>query len=316
MKVTDHFDGKGTRISFELLPPLRGSSIESVYRTIDQLKDFNPSCINITYHKEETVFSRLADGRVEKKVLRKRPGTVGIAAAIQHKYGIDVVPHIICGGFSRQETEEALIDLDFLGIHNLLVIRGDGDKETGTFMPYREGHSYAVDLVRQIYNMNRGIYLESYYTDPAHTNFSVGVAGYPEKHYEAPSYETDLFYLKKKVEAGAEYIVTQMFFDNRVFHDFVARCRELGIDVPIIPGLKPVAIKKHLEILPKVFGVSIPEELKLKINSCKSESDVYKAGIEWTVTQSAELKKSGVPALHYYTMSRPDNIVEIVSRVF
>jgi methylenetetrahydrofolate reductase (NADPH) len=316
MKVTDKFDGKGTKISFELLPPLRGSSIKSVYRTIDCLKDFNPSCINITYHKEETVFSQLADGSVQKKVLRKRPGTVGIAAAIQHRYNIDVVPHIICGGFSRQETEEALIDLDFLGIHNLLVLRGDADKETGTFQPYKDGHSYAVELVRQVKDMNNGIYLEKYHSDPARTDFSIGVAGYPEKHYEAPSFESDLGYLREKVDAGAEYVVTQMFFDNRVFHEFVRRCRDTGINVPIIPGLKPIAVKKHLEILPKIFGVSIPEDLAREINACKSDRDVYKIGIEWSAMQSAELKKSGVPALHYYTMSKPDNIVEIVNRIF
>jgi methylenetetrahydrofolate reductase (NADPH) len=316
MKVIEKFDGKGTKISFELLPPLRGSSIESIYHTIDRLKIFDPVCINITYHKEETVFSKLSDGSVQQKIVRKRPGTVGIATAIHHKYGIDVVPHIICGGFSRRETEDALIDLDFLGIHNLLVLRGDGDKDTGTFTPYKDGHANAVDLVRQIKNMNNGIYLESFYSDPTHTNFSVGVAGYPEKHYEAPDFETDLFYLKEKIKAGAEYIVTQMFFDNRVYHAFVARCREAGIDVPVIPGLKPVSVKKHLEILPKVFGVAIPRELADEIKSCKSESDVYNVGIEWAASQSAELKKSGVPAIHYYTMSRPDNIIEIVRRVF
>ena len=316
MKITDHFDGGETKISFELLPPLRGSSIESVYSTIDRLKVFDPICINITYHREETTFSRLADGSVRKNLLRKRPGTVGLAAAIQHKYGIDVVPHIICGGFSRRETEEALIDLDFLDIHNLLVLRGDADKETGVFKAEEDGHSYAVDLVRQIMDMNRGIYLETYQSEPAATDFSVGVAGYPEKHYEAPSPEKDLFYLRQKVDAGAGYIVTQMFFDNRVFYEFVRRCREAGITVPIIPGLKPVALRKHIEILPRIFGVSIPEELAREISACKSERDVYQAGIEWTAGQSAELYKSGVPAIHYYTMSRPDNIVEIVSRVF
>lgn len=316
MKVTDHFDGKGTKISFELLPPLRGSSIDSVYSTIDRLKEFNPSCINITYHREEAVSSRQADGAVIKKVQRKRPGTVGIAAAIQHKYGIDVVPHIICGGFSRQETEDALIDLDFLGIHNLLVLRGDGVKGAGVFRPHRDGHAYAVDLVRQIMDMNRGIYLEPFYDNPSPTNFSVGVAGYPEKHCEAHSMESDLHYLRMKVEAGAEYIVTQMFFDNSVFFDFVSKCRETGIKVPVIPGIKPVAVKKHLEILPRIFGVNIPGELAKEITACKTDNDVYRLGIEWAARQSAELKKSGVPAIHYYTMSRPDNIIGIVKRVF
>ncbi len=316
MKVTDYFDGSGTRISFELLPPLRGSSIESVYSTIDRLKEFNPSCINITYHREESVKSKLPDGTIHKRVLKKRPGTVGLASAIHHKYGIDVVPHIICGGFSKQETEDALIDLDFLGIHNLLVLRGDGEKGTGTFRPHKDGHSYAVDLVRQIMDMNRGVYIEPYYSVPGATNFSVGVAGYPEKHYEAPSFESDLGYLKMKVDAGAEYIVTQMFFDNRVFFDFVRHCRDIGIEVPVIPGIKPVAIKKHLEILPEIFGVGIPDELSGEINRCKTDSEVYQAGIDWAANQSAELKKSGVPAIHYYTMSRPDNIVEIVRRVF
>ena len=316
MRITDYFDGTGTRISFELLPPLRGSSIESVYNTIDRLREFNPSCINITYHREESVISRLPDGSIHRKVFKKRPGTVGIAAAIYHKYGIDVVPHIICGGFSKQETEDALIDLDFLGIHNLLVLRGDGDKETGTFLPHPDGHSFAVELVNQIMDMNRGIYLDHYLDDPAATRFSIGVAGYPEKHYEATSMESDIFYLKKKVEAGAEYVVSQMFFDNNVFFDFVKQCRDNGITVPVIPGIKPVAIKKHLEVLPKVFGVGIPVEFADQIKACKTDSDVYRLGIEWAVTQSAELKKSGVPAIHYYTMSRPDNIVEIVKRVF
>lgn len=316
MKVTDYFDGKGTRLSFELLPPLRGSSIELVYNTIDQLRQFDPFCINITYHREEVVERRLRDGTLHSKVLRKRPGTVGIAAAIHHKYNIDVVPHIICGGFSRQETEEALIDLDFLGIHNLLVLRGDGEKDTGVFVPHKEGHSYAVELVKQIMDMNRGLYLEPYYGNPASTRFSVGVAGYPEKHYEASDLESDLRHLKMKVEAGAEYIVTQMFFDNSVYFEFVDKCRNAGINVPIIPGIKPVAVKKHLEILPKIFGVHIPRELGSEIRSCKSDNDVYRLGIDWATAQSSELKKAGVPAIHYYTMSKPDNIVQIAGRVF
>ena len=316
MKVTGHYEGKGTRLSFELLPPLRGSSIESVYGTIDRLIEFNPACINITYHREEKIVIDKSDGAREIRVVKKRPGTVGIAAAIQHKYGIDVVPHIICGGFTRQETEDALIDLDFLGIHNLLVIRGDGNRETGVFQPGEDGHAHAVDLVCQIMNMNRGIYLDNYINDPAPTCFSVGVAGYPEKHYEATDMETDLHYLKMKVDAGAEYVVTQMFFDNRLYFEFVRRCRETGISVPVIPGLKPVAIRKHLDILPGVFGVTIPPELAGEILACKTDSEVYNLGIEWTAMQSAELKKAGVPAIHYYTMSRPDNIVEIAKRVF
>ncbi len=316
MKITDHFDGNGTKISFELLPPLRGCSIDCVYSTIDRLIGFNPICINITYHSEETVFLRRPDGTIEKKVVKKRPGTVGIAAAIRYKYGVEVVPHIICGGFSQSDTEEALIDLDFLDIHNLLVLRGDGDRETGKFVPCIDGHSFAVDLVRQIMDMNGGIYRESYYSQPSCTRFSVGVAGYPEKHSEAPDFETDLLYLKKKVDAGAEYIVTQMFFDNRVFHRFVDRCRGIGINVPIVPGLKPLALRKHLEILPRTFRVQIPDELSERVDACKTDKDVYQTGIDWAVEQSLELKKAGVPAIHYYTMSRPDNIVEIAERAF
>ncbi len=316
MKVISHLDGKGTRISFELLPPLRGSSINIVYNTIERLLEFNPYCINITYHSEEVVYNRQADGTIIKKVVRKRPGTVGIAAAIHHKYGIDVVPHIICGGFSRQETEAALIDLDFLGIHNLLVLRGDGDKETGVFKPHSDGHSYAVDLVKQIANMNHGKYVEPYHNNPSSTDFCVGVAGYPEKHNEATSFESDLAYLKEKVDAGADYIVTQMFFENRVFYEFVRRCREIGIKVPVIPGIKPVALKKHLEILPRIFGAHIPHDLSKGILACRSDEEVYRLGVDWAVAQSAELKKSGVPAIHYYTMSRSENIVQIVRKVF
>jgi methylenetetrahydrofolate reductase (NADPH) len=277
--------------------------------------EFNPPYINITYHREELTYVTNGGGRRVPAIVRKRPGTVGIAAAIMGKYKVDVIPHIICGGFSQHETEEALIDLDFLGIRNLLVLRGDGDKITGKFEPHPEGHRYAVDLLKQIMEMNKGIYMEKYIDNPSPTHFSIGVAGYPEKHQESPNFDADLFHLKQKVDAGADYIVTQMFFDNQVYFDFVKRCRDFGITVPIIPGLKPVAVKDHQNMLPKMFGITVPTELSKAMSRCNSNRDVWQLGVEWSTAQAKELLANGAPIIHLYTMSRSENIVEIAKGI-
>lgn len=315
MTVPEHLNNlKGSRLSFELLPPVKGNSINSIFATLDKLMEFSPPYINITYHREELTYVT-KNGVKQPAIVHKRPGTVSIAAAIKGKYKVDVVPHIICGGFSQHETEDALIDLDFLGIKNLLVLRGDGDKELGKFVPNPQGHKYAVNLVGQIMNMNKGIYLEKYVENPSATNFSIGVAGYPEKHKEAPSLEVDMLHLKRKVDAGAEYIVTQMFFDNKVYFEFVKKCRELGITVPIIPGLKPIAVKAHQNMLPEIFGVTIPPELSKQIEKCQTNKDVRQLGVEWAIAQSKELLANGAPLIHLYTMSKVDNIVAIAKGI-
>jgi methylenetetrahydrofolate reductase (NADPH) len=312
MTVPEHIAGlTSPKFSFELLPPVKGSSIETIYDNLDRLVEFKPPYINITYHREELNYIKQADGTAIASMVRKRPGTVAIASSIQARYKIDVVPHIICGGFTRQETEDALIDLDFLGIHNLLALRGDGEKLSGRFIPNPRGNKYASELVEQIMNMNKGKYLEDYIENPYHTNFSVGVAGYPEKHEEAPNMDDDLYYLKQKVDKGADYVVTQMFFDNRVFFNFVNKCREIGINVPIIPGIKPIAVKDHLNILPKIFRVSIPHELAAEVQKCTSNAQVRQLGVQWTTAQIKELFREGFPVAHIYTMSKADNIIEI-----
>ncbi len=317
MKVTEHINQSvGTLFSFELLPPLKGSSIQSIYNTIDPLIEFEPKFINVTYHREELTYKKRTDGLLEPRVIRKRPGTVGISAAIQNKYKIEVVPHIICGGFSKEETENALIDLDFLGVENLLIIRGDADRALGKFIPNPNGHQYSIDLIKQVINMNKGIYLDEDLENSIPTNFSIGVAGYPEKHTEAPNMESDMYYLKQKIKSGAEYIVTQMFFDNRKYFDFVKRCRADGIDVPIIPGLKPVSVLGHLSILPRTFNIDLPIELAKEIRKCKSNKEVRALGVEWGIAQSKELKAAGVPVIHFYTMGRSDNIAKIARAVF
>jgi methylenetetrahydrofolate reductase (NADPH) len=277
--------------------------------------EFKPSFINVTYHRSESMFKRKADGTFDKVEVRKRPGTVGICAAIMNRYKIDAVPHIICGGFTRQETEDALIDLNFLGIDNVLVLRGDAAKNEGFFEPEPGGHRYAIDLMRQVISMNNGIYLEEDLKNPFKTNFCIGVAGYPEKHFEAPNFKTDLHYLKAKVDAGAEYVTTQMFFDNQKYFDFVRCCREAGINVPILPGLKPISSKKQLTIIPRTFHVDIPEDLCNEIMRCKTDADVEKVGTEWLLQQSRELKKAGVPGLHYYTLGKPNIIADVVRQI-
>lgn len=317
MKVVEAIErSKGPLFTFEILPPVKGNDIHSIYRAIDPLMEFSPSFIEVTYHREEIKYRELANGTIEKKVLRKRPGTVGISAAIKYKYKVEVVPHIICGGFSKEETENGLIDLHFLEIYNLLVIRGDNLPGDKYFKPEKGGHRYAVELIRQIKDLNLGIYLDDELENNAPTRFSMGVAGYPEKHAEATNLATDIRHLKDKVDAGAEYIVTQMFFDNQKYFDFVRLCREAGIGVPIIPGLKPIAAISQLSTLPRTFNISIPEDLEKEILKCRDNRAARQAGVEWCTMQSKELMQAGVPALHYFTMGRSDNIREIARSVF
>ncbi|MBX5439648.1 MAG: methylenetetrahydrofolate reductase [NAD(P)H] [Thermoflavifilum sp.] len=316
MHVTEHIRrAQHTLISFEILPPLKGKSIESIYQHLDPLMEFKPAYINVTYHRSEFMFKKKPDGSFEKVEIRKRPGTVGICAAIMNHYGVDAVPHLICGGFTKEETENALIDLNFLGIDNVLLLRGDPPKNEAYFEPEPGGHRYAVELIEQVVNMNHGIYLEEDLIDGIKTNFCIGVAGYPEKHYEAPNLETDLYYLKQKIDKGAHYVVTQMFFDNEKYYDFVKRCREMGIDVPIIPGLKPITSRKQLSMLPRVFHVDIPTTLCTEVMKCKSDKEVEQVGREWLVYQSRELIKFGVPVLHYYTLGKPEVIKKALEEI-
>jgi methylenetetrahydrofolate reductase (NADPH) len=316
MKVTQHLqEAKGTLFSFEILPPLKGKGIKSLYDGIDPLMEFKPKFVNVTYHREEFVYKERQNGLLEKIAVRKRPGTVGICAAIMNRYNIDAVPHLICGGFSQEETENALIDLQFLGIDNVLALRGDSIKSEQVFLPEPGGHQHANELINQIRQMNQGRYLmDDYKTDP--TDFCIGAAGYPEKHFEAMNMEDDLYHLKKKVEAGADYIVTQMFFDNQKFFDFVTACRNAGITVPIIPGLKPLKSLKHITFIPKYFFIDYPVALSRALVKCKTDSDVEKVGIEWCIQQSKELKAAGVPCIHYYTMSNSSSVHAVASEVF
>ena len=305
-----------TLFSFELLPPRKGRTLETIYESIDPLIEFNPLNINITYHQQESVYRVQPDGTVLRKIISKRPGTVAIAAAIMNKYSQTVVPHVICGGFTKEETEDLLIDLNFLGLNNLLVLRGDPPPGVRDFLPVEGGHGHTNELVGQIADMNRGVYLEPDIKNPTPTSFSVGVAGYPEKHFESPNMDEDLFWLKKKVDAGADYIVTQLFFNNKKFFDFCERCKNAGIDVPIVPGIKPINTLKDLELLPRVFHIDIPQDLYSEARKCRTNEAAKQLGIEWTIAQSNELKQHKVPAIHYYTIGISDNIREIAKKVF
>lgn len=316
MKVTEHIaQAKKTLISFEVLPPLKGKGIEALYKHLDPLMEHQPAFINVTYHRSEHVYKKRADGGFEKVVIRKRPGTESICAAIMNKYDVDTVPHLICGGFSVNETEDALLNLQYLGIDNVLVLRGDAAKNETTFEPEPDGHKYASDLLRQVVNLNAGVYLEEDLKATNKTTFCIGVAGYPEKHFEAPNMQSDLQYLKAKVEAGADYIVTQMFFDNDKFYSFVKACREADIHVPIIPGLKPIYNRKQLTMLPKTFHIDLPTDLSNEILKCKSDEEVEQVGMEWLLHQSRDLKKAGVPVLHYYTLGKPQLVAKVVSEL-
>lgn len=317
MKVTEHFkNADKTLFSIEILPPLKGESIEILYNHLDPMMEFKPPFIDVTYHREEYVYKKRGDGLLERRSIRKRPGTVGICAAIQSKYDVDTVPHIICGGFTQEETENALIDLNFLGIDNVLVIRGDAIKNEKRFVPEKYGHNYATELLDQVINMNNGKYLDEELKNAFPTEFCIGVAGYPEKHFEAPNMKSDLKYLKEKIKLGAEYIVTQMFFDNNKYFDFVKCCREEGIDVPIIPGLKPITTSRQLSILPSFFYIDIPSDLAEEIVKCKDNKAVVEIGVEWAVQQSKELMEFGVPCLHFYSMGKAEPVRRIASELF
>ena len=313
MKVTEHIKkAKKTLFSFEILPPLKGTSIQSIYDSLDPLVEFSPPFIDVTYHREEYVYKKRNDGLLQRKSVRKRPGTVGICAAIMNKYDVDTVPHIICGGFNQEETENALIDLSFLGIDNVLVLRGDPIKHETYFKAEEGGHSYASELLQQVVAMNKGIYLDEELKNSSPTNFCVGVAGYPEKHFESPNMRSDIHFLKKKVEAGADYIVTQMFFDNQQYFDFVDLCRENDITIPIIPGLKPISTMKQLRLLPQRFNLSVPNPLVDIVIKCKNNEQVRQVGVEWAIQQTKELIEFGAPCIHFYTMGKSDNVQQIV----
>ena len=314
MKVTEYFErSAGTTLtSFEVLPPLKGGSMQDIFDILDPLMEFKPPFVDVTYHREEFVYKMQTSGYYEKTAIRKRPGTVGICASIMHRYGVDAVPHLICGGFSIEETENALIDLHFLGINNVLALRGDARQFEDKFTPEPNGHKFAVDLVRQIQDMNNGVYLDANIDKGSKTEFCIGVAAYPEKHFEAPNLDQDIKYLKEKVNAGASYIVTQMFFDNKKYFEFVDKCRASGIDVPIVPGLKPLTRKYQLNSIPRKFFINFPEELVKEVAKT-DEKNINQVGIEWCIAQSKELKAAGVPCLHYYTMGDSNTTIKIAS---
>ncbi len=317
MKVIDKINSrKETLFSIEIVPPLRGNNIEGIYKRIDHLIEFKPAFINITYHKDEAVYTTLKNGNVDKHILSKRPGTVALTASIMNKYKVEVVPHLTCGGFTRDQVENALIDLNFMGIDNILVLQGDAGHKQTAFVPEPDGHTYAVELLEQVVNMNKGKYLDSNLEQPYPSNFCVGVAGYPEKHYTAANLDSDIQYLKAKVLAGADYIVTQMFFDNKKYYSFVDKCRAEGIDVPIIPGLKPIAMVNQVNILPKLFYTHIPDELANEVKKCKDNKQVLEVGTQWSIEQAKDLIKNGAPVLHFYTLGAGNSIRKIAEEIF
>ncbi|MBC7570423.1 MAG: methylenetetrahydrofolate reductase [Spirosoma sp.] len=317
-KITDHIQAANGKsiFSIEVIPPIKGDTLKNLLDNIEPLMEFKPPFVDVTYHREEYIERPRPDGTILKIVTRKRPGTVGICSAIMHRFGVDPVPHVLCGGFSREETEDFLIDLHYLGIDNALVLRGDPAKPFKTFKPKENGYAYASDLVEQVANMNRGAYLHEEDVALAPSNFCIGVAAYPEKHFEAENHDIDFDYLKQKIDKGADYIVTQMFFDNQKYFDFVSRCRQHGIMIPIIPGLKPLSTRKQLEILPKLFHLEMPDDLVRAVEVCETDQQARQVGIEWGIQQSRELMEAGVPVLHYYTMGKADNVMQIARAVF
>ena len=317
MKVAQRIaEARSTLFSFELLPPLKGENIGHIHSTVEALLEFEPAFVDVTYHREEFVYREVRGGLLEKRTVRKRPGTVGICAALQHRYKLDTVPHIICGGFTKEETENALIDLDFVGVENVLVLRGDPIRAEGRFKAEADGHAYAIELLQQVAAMNRGEYLDPDLRNTTRTNFCIGVAGYPEKHFEAPNAASDLRWLKRKVEDGAEYVVTQMFFDNRAYFDFVEACRAAGIGVPIIPGLKPLTARGQINTIPQHFHINLPDDLVRVVETASSDAEVRAIGIDWCIAQARELRAAGVPAIHFYTMGRAEPTATIARAVF
>lgn len=317
MKVIDILKGEDKPFaSFELVPPLKGSDINKLYDSIEPLMEFNPPFINMTAHRDEIEYRRTPDGSFRQMTITKRPGTVAIAAAIMKKFNVEVVPHVICGGSTKNEVENLLLDLNFLGIQNVVALRGDAIPGEKYFSPTPGGHQHSNELVEQIANMNRGRYLDDTLRDVVPTDFCVGVAGYPEKHCEAANLDMDIEYLKKKVDSGADYIVTQMFFDNSKFFSFVDKCREVGITVPIIPGIKPISTRRHIELLPQAFSIDIPQELMRELVKCSTNEAIYKLGIEWATLQCKELLERGARAVHFYTMGKADNVREIIRKAF
>lgn len=310
-------DTTSSGFSFEVLPPIKGTGITQLFKNIDQLIEYNPLYINITTHRSEMVYKSTHDGLYQKVTERSRPGTVAVAAAIQHRYGIPAVPHIICSGYSKIETEYALIDLNFLGITNILVLRGDKAKHDNKFIPNPDGHSHASELQLQINDFNRGLFIDGTQMDiNTGDKFSYGVAGYPEKHEEAPNIDMDINWLKAKVDNGAEYIVTQMFFDNKKYYDYVARCRAAGIEVPIIPGIKPIVNLNQMTILPKIFNVDLPTELVTELMKCKNDIDAKAVGVEWCVAQAKDLISHGVPSIHFYSHNATQSVKNVASQVY
>ena len=317
MSVIDKIrNAKGPLFTFELLPPLKGHSIERTYAAIDRLVEFSPAYINFTSHRNETTYRERPDGLLERRVTRIRPGTIALAAAVKYKYNITVVPHVLCGGFSREETENALIEMNFLGIDDVLALRGDPQRGSRSFIPEKEGHTYTFELVRQIINMNNGKYLEDSLKEMSPTSFCIGVAGYPEKHFEAANRLADIENLKQKVDEGASYIVTQMFFDNRKFFRFRDECIKAGITIHVIAGIKPISALNDIRLLPQTFHIDVPNDLFTAVQKCKTDQEAREVGIEWSIMQSKELIKEGVPGLHYYTLGRSDNIARIVKASF
>jgi methylenetetrahydrofolate reductase (NADPH) len=317
MKVTDHIKNANgnTLFSFEIVPPVKGNSIQELYDNIEPLMEFKPPFIDVTTSREEYIYVD-KEGLYDKKITRMRPGTVGICASIKHKFDVDTIPHVICGGFTKAETEYMLIDCHYLGIDNVMALRGDAMKEEKYFKPTEDGNCFASELVSQIQNLNKGRYLHDDVQGDDKSNFCIGVAGYPEKHLEAPSFKSDLIRLKQKVDAGADYVVTQMFFDNQKYFEFVKAAREIGIHVPIIPGIKPIAVKHHLQLLPQIFSLDLPHDLVEAVEACKNNTEVREVGVEWAIQQSKELKAAGIPVLHYYSMGKSNNIKAIAKEVF
>ena len=317
MKVTEHLaQAKDTIISLEILPPTKGKSIESIYNNLDPLMEFKPSFVNVTYHRAEQVYKKRADGNFERVEIRKRPGTVGICAALMNKYKVEAIPHLICGGFSKEETENALIDLHFLGVKNVLALRGDAAANEKFFTPHPNGHRYAEDLVKQVVTLNKGHYMEEDIIDGVKTDFCIGVAGYPEKHFEAPNMDMDIQYLKRKIELGAEYVTTQMFFDNKHYYNYIKQCAEHGVNVPVIPGLKPLTSKRQLTMIPSIFNVEVPIDLTNSMIKAKTEADCDKIGEEWLLQQCRDLLKQKAPVLHFYTLGKPQVIYNVLKQLF